>query len=98
MTNQVLLSGVLVSKQATRYTPAGFEVFEGTFHHRTRLMEGQIERTVEFDFSAVAYRDVAHALQQLPRGKAITIRGFFAPRSMRSTRLIVHITEFNLRS
>lgn len=98
MTNQVQLSGVLFSKEAVRYTPAGFEVFEGTFHHRTRLMEGVQERTVEFDFPAVAYRDVASQLNALSRGQKIRIRGFFAPRSMRSTRLIVHITEFNLRS
>ena len=46
------------------------------------------------DLPAVAVRPVAMALDREPLGKALEIAGFIAPKSRRSTRLIVHITEY----
>ena len=73
-------------------------MFEGTFHHRVELTEAGHPRTVEFDFPAVSYGDLARELNALPLGGDYVLKGFFAPRSSRSHRLIVHITEYNSRS
>ena len=93
--NSVELVGTLTGKEAVRYTPAGLEVFEGTFHHRAQLVEAGRTRTLEFDFPAVSYAETAKALNGLALGAQISLKGFLAPRSMNSLRLIVHITEFN---
>lgn len=93
--NSVELSGTLTGREAVRYTPAGFEVFEGVFHHRAVLGEAGRTRLLEFDFPAVSYAETAHMLNGLALGTDVRIKGFLAPRSMKSQRLIVHITEFN---
>ena len=93
--NSVELSGTLTGREAVRYTPAGLEVFEGTFHHRATLVEAGRTRTLEFDFPAVSYAETARMLNGLTLGAEVKIKGFLAPRSMKSQRLIVHITEFN---
>ena len=93
--NSIALKGTLTGREAVRYTPAGLEVFEGTFHHRAALVEAGRTRTLEFDFPAVSYAGTAKALNGLALGAEIQIKGFLAPRSMKSQRLIVHITEFN---
>lgn len=96
--NIVSLSGKLVGREAVRFTPAGIEVFEGLFHHRVELTEAGRPRTVEFDFPAVSYGELATELNALPLGGEYVLKGFFAPRSSRSQRLIVHITEYYSRS
>ncbi len=93
--NAIEISGTMIGREAVRYTPAGLEVFEGTFHHRAQLAEAGIARTLEFDFSAVSYAETARKLNGMALGEEIRIKGFLAPRSKKSRHLIVHITEFN---
>lgn len=93
--NSIELDGTLTEREAVRFTPAGIEVFEATFHHRSRLVEAGRTRTLECDFSAVAFGDVAKRLNALGCGTKIRLKGFLAPRTMKSMRLTVHITEFN---
>ena len=93
--NSVEICGALTEREAVRFTPAGIEVFEATLHHRNRLVEAGHVRSVEFDFSAVAFGEVAGHLNALATGTTIRIKGFLAPRSMKSRSLTVHITEFN---
>jgi primosomal replication protein N len=92
--NHIEIGGALVAREAIRYTPAGLEVFEGTFHHRTELAEAGKIRTLEFDFPAIAFGAAARRLSAEPLGKEFSLKGFIAPKSMRSSRLIVHITEY----
>lgn len=92
--NHISISGVLTAKEEVRYTPAGLVVFEGTFHHRTEVLEAGRSRTLEYDFPAVSFGPVAQALQNVPLGTELRIQGFLAPRSQRAQRLIVHITEY----
>ena len=108
--NSVELVGTLTGKEAVRYTPAGLEVFGvGTALGGVMTMVGEPQnliiakaaveagrtRTLEFDFPAVSYAETAKALNGLALGAQISLKGFLAPRSMKSRRLIVHITEFN---
>lgn len=93
--NSIEISGVLIEREAVRFTPAGIEVFEAELHHRSELVEAGRIRTLEYDFSAVSYGACAKRLNALAIGSEIRIKGFLAPRSMKSRRLTVHITEFN---
>lgn len=92
--NRIEISATLTEREEVRYTPAGIVVFEGMFHHRTELTEAGKIRTLEYDFPAVSFGETAKALNAMPLGKELTLKGFLAPKSMRSHRLIVHITEY----
>ena len=83
-----------MAKSALRYTPAGIAVLEASFEHEGSVTEATAERTLAFEFSAVALGAVAQALDREPLGKPMMLEGFIAPRTRRSTRLVMHITEY----
>jgi primosomal replication protein N len=92
--NQLRIRGKAVAKSALRYTPAGIAVLEASFEHEGSVTEATAERTLAFEFSAVALGAVAQALDREPLGKPMMLEGFIAPRTRRSTRLVMHITEY----
>jgi primosomal replication protein N len=92
--NQLRIRGKAVAKSALRYTPAGIAVLEASFKHEGSVTEATAERTLAFEFSAVALGAVAQALDREPLGKPMMLEGFIAPRTRRSTRLVMHITEY----
>jgi primosomal replication protein N len=53
-------------------------------------------RKLEFDFSAIAFSDVAVRLEKVAVASKVELSGFLAPRSMKTTKLVVHITEFKI--
>ena len=65
-----------------------------SLRHESAVTEAGIERSLGFEFAAVAVGPVALALEREPLGKALEIAGFIAPKSRRSSRLVVHITEY----
>lgn len=85
-----------MAKSALRHTPAGAAVLEASFRHEGAVIEAGAERTLAFEFAAVALGAVAQGLDREPLGTAMTLEGFMAPRSRRSTRLMVHITEYKV--
>jgi primosomal replication protein N len=52
-------------------------------------------RRLNFETLVVAYGEVAAKLYQLPLPARITLKGYITPRSSRTQRLIVYITEFS---
>ena len=92
--NQLRIRGKAVAKSALRYTPAGIAVLEASFEHEGSVTEATAERTLAFEFSAIALGAVAQALDREPLGKPMMLEGFIAPRARRSTRLVMHITEY----
>jgi primosomal replication protein N len=92
--NQLAIRAVPIERAALRYTPAGVAVAEFGFRHEGAVTEAGSERSLDFEFSAIALGPVASALHGEPLGQALTLNGFIAPRSRRSQRLIVHITEY----
>jgi primosomal replication protein N len=92
--NQLRIRGKAVAKSALRYTPAGIAVLEASFEHEGSVIEATAERTLAFEFSAIALGAVAQALDREPLGKPMMLEGFIAPRTRRSTRLVMHITEY----
>ena len=92
--NQLRIRGKAVAKSALRYTPAGIAVLEASFEHEGSVTEATAERTLAFEFSAIALGAVAQALDREPLGKPMILEGFIAPRTRRSTRLVMHITEY----
>ena len=92
--NRLQITAVPVAKRALRYTPAGLAVAEGSFQHEGTTLEAGTERQLDFEFYAVAVGPVAIGLEREPLGQPLTLTGFIAPRSKRSRRLVVHVTDY----
>ena len=92
--NRLQISAVSVARSALRYTPAGVAVTEGSFRHSGAVIEAGSQRQLDYEFAAVAVGPVALGLDREPLGRSLEISGFIAPKSRRSSRLIVHITEY----
>ena len=93
--NRVLLTGQIVARESLRYTPAGIPALDLTLEHESVQSEGQLSRTVKATVDAVAIGELAHRMDALQTGRCITVSGFLANRSRRSTRVILHINEFD---
>lgn len=96
--NSLSMMAVIVEVKELHYTPGGLAVWEGKLHHVGSVYEAGVMRKLDFEFNAIAFSDVALRLNQIKFSEEIAITGFIAPRSIRTQRLVVHITEFKLRS
>jgi len=92
--NEVRLDGVLVERAAVRHTPAGVPVVEGRICHRSDVFEAGAPRKLEFVVSAIALGAIARKLEREALGEALDCAGFLAPRSRRSSKLVLHLTEY----
>ena len=92
--NRLAISAVPVERTVLRYTPAGIPVAELSLRFEGVATEAGAERQLEFEFAAIAMGPVATAINEEPLGQPLSLNGFIAPRSRRSQRLIVHITEY----
>jgi len=96
--NRVRLQGALLERTDLRYTPAGIPVLEAQFEHRSEAVEAGMPRRLEFRFGAIALGALAQSLAQVGLGSELELSGFLAPRSRRSTRLLVHVVDFSRRA
>ena len=88
------MSATLIERTALRYTPAGIPVIEAQLQHRSQATEAGVERRLDFAFGAIAIGDAARKLADEKLGEQLQVSGFLAPRSRRSSRLLVHVLEF----
>lgn len=94
--NRVQLSASLAARSDLRHTPAGVAVLELHLAHQGSVAEAGAERTLQFELDAIALGDAAQRLARVDLGQRLNLTGFLAPRSRRSQRLVVHISEFVL--
>jgi primosomal replication protein N len=91
--NEVRLAGLAHEVHDLRFTPAGIPVLEFRLRHASAQPEAGGTRRVELDMPAIAFGALAQRLaQQAPAGE-IVAQGFLAPRSLRSTQLVLHARE-----
>ncbi len=90
--NRVVLSGVLVERQALRYTPAGLPALNLGLKHESTLSEDGQPRKVSMEMRAVAIGGITKALGSMALGSEGLFGGFLA--SARNGRgLLFHITS-----
>ena len=94
--NQLRIHATAVAKSALRHTPAGVAVLELNFRHEGTVAEAGMARALAFEFGAVAVGVVAQALDRESLGASMLLEGFIAPRTRRTMRLIMHITEYKI--
>jgi primosomal replication protein N len=92
--NEFRLDGTLVERAAMRRTPAGVAVLEAQIRHRSDVIEAGAPRTLEFVVNAIALGPVAGRLEHEALGAQLDVSGFLAPRSRRSSKLVLHVTGY----
>jgi primosomal replication protein N len=89
------MQATLMERTGLRYTPAGIPVVEAQLQHRSDTVEAGLPRRLAFDFAAIAIGETAQQLAGVELGSELGLSGFLAPRSRRSTRLLVHVQAFS---
>ncbi|GAA5087993.1 primosomal replication protein N [Paenalcaligenes hermetiae] len=92
--NDLHIQGQVLQAQPLRYTPAGIAVCEITLQHQSVVEQAAIQRQLDFSVEAIAMGDVANYLAAVPIGSFLQIQGFIAPLRKSSSRLVLHIQEF----
>jgi primosomal replication protein N len=89
--NNLTLSGVVISLEPIRYTPAGIPLLSFVLQHASEQTEAGLRRKVECEVNAVILGDLAKSSIQL--GSSVNVKGFLAKRSAKSTQLVLHIEK-----
>jgi len=93
--NRVLLNATLIERTALRYTPAGVAVIEAQLQHQSDTVEAGVSRRLQFPFVVIALGGTAKQLANESLGSELSLTGFLAPRSRRSSRLLVHVQQYS---
>jgi primosomal replication protein N len=93
-TNTVVLEGLVLSRDVLRETPGSVSTLNLTLQHTSRQREADAEVLVEAEIGAVAFGDVAVALDRITPNDALTVKGFLARKNRYSNTLVLHITQF----
>jgi len=94
--NRVALTGVLIEREALRYTPAGIAMLNARLSHRCETIEAGHRRQVEFDIAVSFAGPLAQRADALRPGQPLAITGFLAARRRQSRSLVLHATEFRV--
>jgi len=95
-TNRVSLTGVLIEREALRYTPAGIAMLNGRISHRSETIEAGHRRQVEFDMAVAFAGPLALRADALRPGQPLAISGFLAARRKHSRSLVLHATDYRV--
>jgi primosomal replication protein N len=93
--NSLVLDATLVARDALRHTPAGIPALECTLDHRSVQREAGSARGVECEMHAIAFADVALALDRCKIGTTLHCEGFVARRYRTGTSIALHVTGFS---
>jgi len=92
--NRVELSGVLVEREALRYTPAGIAMLNARLSHACEAIEAGQPRQLEFELPVRFAGAIAARADRLALGEQLLVTGFLAPRRRQSKSLVLHVTDF----
>jgi primosomal replication protein N len=88
------LSGVLIEREALRYTPAGIAMLNARLSHGSEVREAGHPRQLDFEVSVRFAGSIAARADRLALGVQVVVTGFLAPRRRQSKSLVLHVTEF----
>jgi primosomal replication protein N len=94
--NNLALSGVVISLEPVRYTPAGIPLLSFVLQHASEQTEAGLKRKVECEVNAVAIGEIAK--QNIQLGSNVKAKGFLAKRSAKSTQLVFHIDKLEVEN
>lgn len=84
------MQGEVVHTETLRYTPAGIPVLSFVLHHVSEQVEAGVKRKIECELNAMALGELARQSQHMQIGARVSVSGFIARRSLKSTQLVLH--------
>lgn len=94
--NCLALSGILVSRDAKRASPAGVVFCNAVLKTQSDVEENGVKRRVVFEIPLVAAGEMANRLESLPLNTFAFFGGFLASQSQRRKVLVFHIQSIEL--
>jgi primosomal replication protein N len=94
--NRVTLSGIVSARETLRFTPAGIPVVTLTLDHQSTQEEATVPREVKATIDTVALGPLAQRMDAVQIGQSVRVSGFLANRSRRSSRVVLHVNEFEI--
>ena len=92
--NEVHLSGEVTGREALRHTPAGIPILAFALKHLSTQIEAGTPRQLDFEIDAMAVGETAQGMNTMQPGQRVRLRGFLASRSRLSTRVVLHVAQF----
>lgn len=94
--NTIRMTGVIVAREALRWTPARVPVLEMRIEHQSRQMEAGAEREVSCELTVRAIGPAAQQIEVVALGSRLVVEGFLAAKSARNRTPVLHIRTFEL--
>jgi len=94
--NRLVLQAKLLTADELRRTPAGLPVLEFRVEHDSEQIESGAARRTAFELDCVIVGPPAERMKA-PPGTELKLTGFLATRSRMSTRLVLHVNEFEIK-
>ena len=91
--NQVLLTGILVERDAMRYTPAGLPALGFRLEHSSLVHDVHAQRKVDMSVKSMAFGAVAERLAAQPLGSSWKFSGFLA-NGRQAKSVVFQVQEF----
>jgi len=91
--NQVVLTGILVERDAMRYTPAGLPALGFRLEHSSVVHDVHAQRKVEVSVKSLAFGAVAERLAVQPLGSSWRFSGFLV-NGRQAKSLVFQVQEF----
>jgi primosomal replication protein N len=95
--NRVELSGEVIEREAMRFTPAGIPILAFRMRHESAQTEAKMARQVKFEIDAMAAGETAKRMDSLRPGQRVRLQGFLCTRSRLSTRIVLHVNQFEFQ-
>ena len=94
--NELVLSGVIATRDLLRYTPAGLPLLNFVLQHESEQQEaGQTFRT-QLDIAVSVLGEAAVQMDRLGPGTRIMMKGFLARKSRNSRQFVMRAEQFKL--
>lgn len=93
--NRVVLTAVIVKKEALRFTPGGLQAIVVMLEHESEQVEANFARQVRAQLKAVAFGSIAEQISEVGLNILLTFSGFLASRKNASYPIlhILHIQQ-----
>ncbi len=94
--NELVLSGLIGTQDALRFTPGGIPSFSFQLKHQSTQPEAEHSVQVAFDLWVLALGPVAQQLAQLESGSCITLKGYLIRKHRSSPQLVLRAIQFKM--
>ncbi|MDE2259300.1 MAG: primosomal replication protein N [Betaproteobacteria bacterium] len=94
--NELVLSGVIATRDLLRYTPAGMPLLNFVLLHDSEQQEVGQAFKAQLEITVSVLGDAAVQLDRLGPGSQITLKGFLARKSRNSRQLVMRAEQFKL--